>query len=251
LSEVIKVKAKFCSPYIRRFLQPAASRPRTTAHSNIISRFTPVKIRKSYVIGWIRRPSVHRIELSPRTNLVIPSPHSFEETLMRTILISPGETEKAKAELSQIFSRFSDDVFGVLTYIDHTTPELLKSIDMKLSLKILTSATSGEAKAIARKFECEHSLRPSVNLMKLTLLEGSTEKPLFHQRWLSDGNILVDIGTDLKTGSLGNKEHMIVLYKVTRDNELIKKFWWYWDSTEEEIHKRYNAKVKKEMVYSS
>jgi hypothetical protein len=44
---------------------------------------------------------------------------------------------------------------------------------------------------------------------------------------------------------------MIVLYKVTRDNELIKKFWWYWDSTEEEISERYNAKVKKEMVYSS
>jgi hypothetical protein len=63
---------------------------------------------------------------------------------MRTILISPGETEKAKAELSQIFSRFSDDVFGVLTYIDHTTPELLKSIDMKSQNPYISNFWRGE-----------------------------------------------------------------------------------------------------------
>lgn len=174
-------------------------------------------------------------------------PKPFEEFHIR--VIRPTNRNQAEQFIKEAFEAISTDVMAILTYIDDSTFSYLDYIPKSAGLRILTSVIDKE-NSVRRAATLQKRSRENLEVVKLTFIEDYKEKPLLHERWLSDGVIFIDFGTDLKTRSLGAKQHTISIDPVDKHTSQLENFKWYWDSDEEKLTMTFNKNVSKKVFFS-
>ena len=168
------------------------------------------------------------------------------------ILKPTDNIERIRTKIKTIFRLFRNDVFGILSYIDKTTFELLDLIPKDLGLKIIISCKKlSDAKLKEHADKLKES-RPSVEIIEIKQLMEGEKKPYLHDRWLSDNEVFVDLDRDLKLSSLRNKEVHIEVQRAFLKEEFIKRFNELWEKTEDELNKELGKKqlrIVKRKIY--
>ena len=174
-------------------------------------------------------------------------PETIEEFHIR--VIRPTNRNQAEQAVKEALESITTDVMAILTYIDDSTFAYLDFIPKSVGLRILTSVIDKENTA-RRAARLQKRSRKSLEVVKLTFIEDNKEKPLLHERWLSDGKIFIDFGTDLKIRALGAKQHTITIDPADRRKSQINNFDWYWRSNEKKLSQIFNRKVLKKVFFS-
>jgi hypothetical protein len=158
-----------------------------------------------------------------------------------SVSIMPGQRREAEAAIGRFFGELKGDVVGMLAYIDETTFAYLSGIENARSFKILTSSLGSDR---AKVKEAARALRRPVEVYELTLpRKGTRPRAILHERWISDGKLFVDLGTDLKSSALGHTQHTIRLEPARNHGVELDTFNQYWEriqagNLEEAIGKR-------------
>jgi len=164
-------------------------------------------------------------------------------------VVRPTNRNQAEQFIKEAFEKLSTDVVAILTYIDETTFAHLDLIPKSIGLRILTSVVDDE-NSVRRAAELQKRSRKSLEVVKLTFMYDDKERPLLHERWLSDSEIFIDFGTDLKTRALGAKQHTIIIDPATKHKSQIDNFVWYWNLNEEKLRQFFNKNVLKQTFFS-
>lgn len=173
-------------------------------------------------------------------------PQPVEESHIQ--VVRPTNRNQAEQTIKEAFEKLRTDIVAILTYIDETTFAYLDLIPKSVGLRILTSVIDDE-KSVRRACELQKRSRKNLEVVKLTFIENDKEKPLLHERWLSDSEIFIDFGTDLKARALGAKQHTIIIDQQPKHKSQIDNFLWYWDSYEETLSQFFNKKVLKRTFF--
>ena len=173
-----------------------------------------------------------------------PAIAGLEKKVIETLVVRPNMQPKAEEFLNKHFSQFSGNVCGILAYVDETTMEFLDKIPRDSIIRLLVSATSGSATKLARKLG-EERQRHAFEIAQITLADNLTERPVFHERWVADRKVLIDIGTDLKRSSIAVKQHTVSVYDVRAYQDRIDNFEWYWKSDEASLSRYFGLRVRK------
>ena len=164
-------------------------------------------------------------------------------------VIRPTNINQAEQVIKESFETISGDVVAILTYIDDSTFAYLDFIPKSVSIRVLTSVIDKKDEA-KRAAILQKRSRNNLDIFKLTFIEGDKEKPLLHERWLSDGKTFIDFGTDLKTSALGAKQHTITIDPAGKRKNQLDNFEWYWKADCEKLGQIFNKKVLKEVFFS-
>ena len=174
----------------------------------------------------------------------IKGPTITEKRVIATLTVRPNMRIEAEEFLDRHFSKFSGNVSGILAYIDETTLGFFEKIPRDCTIRLLVSATGGSVTRPAEKL-CEERRKDAIEIAQITFADNSTEKPLFHERWVADEKVLIDIGTDLKESSIAAKQHTISVYDVRAYQDRINEFEWYWKSDESLLSRHFGGKIRK------
>ena len=192
----------------------------------------------------LRVPSVSSIV---DLRLIPPSAAYSERRVIGTLIVTPSKQAEAAAFIESKFSQFGNDVFGILAYIDDTTFEFTKYIPSNASIRLFISATGGDAKKIVEKLR-EENARRTFDIIQLTFVDDSSERPLFHERWIADGKVMIDMGTDLKKATLASKAHTISLYDAGAYRDRIEIFQKWWESDEASLSEYFGGKIRRRRI---
>lgn len=168
------------------------------------------------------------------------------------ILKPTNNVEKIRIKLRTIFKLFRNNVFGILPYIDKSTFELLNLIPKDLGLRIIITfkdMSDGKLREYANRLR---ESRPLVEIIEIKQLAGEAVKTYLHRRWLSDGEVFVDLDADLKLSSLKNKEVHIEVQRAFLKEDFIKRFNELWKKTEDELNKelgKEQIRIVKRKIY--
>jgi len=132
-----------------------------------------------------------------------------EEVKAESVSVKPGQRKEAEDAIRRFFEKLRGDVVGILAYIDETTFTYLSWIKDARSFRILTSSFEPNRTRIE---EAARKLRRPIEVYEVTSpRKGREPKRILHERWISDGKLFVDLGTDLKSSALGHTQHTIRL----------------------------------------
>jgi len=176
--------------------------------------------------------------------LKAPAIADLEKKLIATLLVRPNMRSEAEEFLGKHFAEFSDKVCGILTYIDESTLGFLDKIPKDSTIRLLVSAISGSSATLVKEIDKQRQKR-ALEIVQITFAKDSVERPLFHERWMADEKVLVEIGTDLKVSSIGAKQHTISVYDVRGYRDRIDNFEWYWKSEELSLSRYFGMRVLK------
>jgi len=124
-----------------------------------------------------------------------------------SVSVKPGDKELAKTAIEGFFRELRGDITAMLPYIDETTFGYLGKIRDAKSFKILTSNIFPSKAKIDKAVR---GLGRPVEIWEITSpRRRGPPVRILHERWVSDGRIFVDIGTDLKWRALGHTQHTI------------------------------------------
>ena len=248
--DTLKLEAPFISIRIRPSLQniPRMRFPKASGSLQYLSRERALQLRKSYSVSCRIRftvvsydqpiGSIREFRLKPPTII------GLEKKVIATLVVRPNMRPEAEGFMKRHFSQFSDNVCGILAYIDETTLDFLDKIPKDSTIRLLASATGGSATRLSAKL-CEERQKRAIDVTQVTFVGDSTEQPLFHERWITDGKVLIDIGTDLKSSSIAAKQHTISIYDVRAYQDRIDNFEWYWKSDEFSLSSYFGGRVRK------
>lgn len=144
-----------------------------------------------------------------------------------SVSVKPGQRRDAEAAVGRFFGEFRGDVVGILAYVDETTFAYLSGIKDARSFKILTSSFGLDR---ARIEEAARGLRCTIEVYEVTSpRKGREPRRILHERWISDGKLFVDLGTDLKSSALGRTQHTIRLEPAKNHSVELGTFSDYWE----------------------
>ncbi|MBA7504851.1 hypothetical protein ES706_03509 [subsurface metagenome] len=144
--------------------------------------------------------------------------------------IEPGQRDLAEEFINKYLSKFDGEVWGELPYIDSTTFKYLSFIPPHCPIRIFIHGpkdpkTLKEARSLGEK-------RARVEIKKIRRLDDGA---FIHDRWLSDGNIMVEFGQDLKNESLGKSRHNITVRDNAKFAPPLITCRRNWESSQEEL----------------
>jgi len=150
----------------------------------------------------------------------------------------------ANSVIENCLRSFRGNVIGMLDYVDETTFNFLDFIPKTCSIRLIVSRIQGSKTQMQKKAANLGKGVKQLEIKKIdALVTGEKFGGKIHHRWLAcDGSttleklpcngLVVDFGTDLKSGSIANTEHKIEAF--TNPDEEKKEFEKYWHRTEEE-----------------
>jgi hypothetical protein len=212
----------------------------------------PLRVHRTYTTAARFRVHTHGFE-SPiaepaRLRLKAP-PVTGTGKMIDKLIVTPGMHSQAIEFLGREFTQLSGEVFGILAYIDLSTLELLRKIPLGDSIRLLTSATGGDSDKISFAVTETKKTRPGgIQIIQLTVVNNSNERPLFHERWITDKIIMIDIGTDLKMSSIGSKQHTITVYDAHAYRDRIANFEKWWRCSEAELSIEFSSNLRKRLL---
>jgi len=169
-----------------------------------------------------------------------------------------GKREVAESAIERFFGEFSGDVIGMLAYVDETTIDYLAKIRNARSFRILTSKMGTDLVVEPDTLEVDTTIkepdtviddlaiiktkvkeiRQSIQIWEITRqsrkLLAPPWSPILHARWISDGKIFVELGTDLKRSALGSRYYVIRCDSAEKHEVELNDFNAFW----EQIQKR-------------
>lgn len=249
--EVIRIEAPSVNFHVSSAVSFSAARRCPISQSSLssverivevpVGRTLPVEGRPRLQITYLSVPPISSI-LDLR--LTPPSLAYSEKRVIDTLIVTPTNATEATTFLESKFEQFTNNVSGILAYIDDTTFEFIKAIPGGTSIRLFTSATAGDAKKIAERLQKEHGTR-DLEIIQLTFVGDSSERPLFHERWITDGKVMIDIGTDLKKATFTSKAHTISVYDAGAYRDRLEVFQKWWASDETSLSEYFGGRIRK------
>lgn len=155
--------------------------------------------------------------------------------------INVGQRIKAERIIETWLKKISGDVFCWLNYIDQTTIGYLNNIPRTCKIYIITSKIQNN-----KEFQKEASKlgkiypKLEVKMIRVNPTTSSTNSQAFpenkraiiHKRKLITNDEIIDFGTDLKSTSLGNTKHDMLLMEADSSN--MEEFTEEWNRDDDE-----------------
>jgi len=225
---------------------------RLTIHM-LAERGTKEAIDALYEIGKGRWVSGNEKTLA----LMYANEMTRKETLRNQIeskVIGPDQRSLADSTLEEWFGKYFDgEVVGELMYIDKTTFAYLDYIPRSCEIRLLVYGIKNR-NACLRQAENEAKGRPYLEIYRLNFphpVEKDRKIPFFHERWLATRDYEIEIGTDLKSDALGNRQHTLRVLDKAAQSERYRIFMELWEADSSELERLYGKGVEKELFYSS
>jgi len=161
-------------------------------------------------------------------------------------VIRPGEREKAEHILESTFRKFHGEVIGQLKFVDKSTYTYLATIPSECGIRLMVDGS----KQISQIRTLVQG-RPYVQVKKIARPDPSAqgkERGFIHERWISDSEQQVEVGTDLKSESLGNNQHTIRITKPAKFTPAHLSFEEMWDMPDTELESRYGEGTHAKMI---
>jgi hypothetical protein len=252
-SDVVEVKAPF-TPLRVRAPRQNVPRMRLTVESEALLHVSEVRAlplrKRRGVSARVRFPRAHydhSVGSMRKFRLKPPATVGLEKKVIATLVVMPNMQSGAIEFLNKYLSQFSSNAFGILAYVDETTLEFLDKVPGRLGIRLLVSAISGGPARFAEKSGEERRTR-ELEIAQITFVKDDTERPLFHERWITDGKVLIDIGTDLKGSSFAAKQHTISVFDARAYRDRIDNFEWYWKNDELALSRHFGVGVRKRYI---
>lgn len=138
-------------------------------------------------------------------------------------------------------------------YIDKSTFAYLDYIPRSCGIKLLVYGIKNRNRVLEQA-KSEAKGRPYLEIFRLNFphpLEKSIKIPFFHERWLATKDYEIEIGTDLKSDALGNRQHTLRILDKAAESKRYQGFMRLWEADSSELERLYGKGVKKELFYSS
>jgi len=156
------------------------------------------------------------------------------------IVITKGQMNRAENVIEDWLAELEGDVIAELDFIDKTTFGYLDCIPKKCGIRIITSNPKKFDKCIIKAEKCGRD-RPHFEIIRINKV---------HQRWIgSKDSFIIEIGTDLKTDSLGHSTHSIRKHPPNHFEESISHFEMLWEKSENELKKIFGDSLSKKKIY--
>ena len=208
-------------------------------------------IRKDEVYTWIKRLDPiskslmselrHQMKITEIEELKPGEGREIGIGVIDEIPIAIGQINRAEKAIEKWFKELKGNVIGMLMYIDTTTLGYLDSIPKEHGIQIITSGIKDKDK-FKTKAEKTAQGRPFFEIIEIKKV---------HERWIgSESSFIIEIGTDLKIDALGNTNHIIRILKPEACKEMVKRFYEYWNKTQEELQSLYGSEFRKEKIIS-
>jgi hypothetical protein len=171
-------------------------------------------------VAW-RSEALH-LEMMKAAGKLVETPTS-PTIVVEERIIRPGQRNLAEKVFADWVQRYykQGEVIGFLMYIDSSTFAFLDHIPRPCSIRLLVGAlASGEESQCLAAANKAAKGRESFEISRMKY----EERPFAHERWLSNGEYEIELGTDLKESTMGKNEHTMRLLKVGKDSLRFTEF---------------------------
>jgi len=156
--------------------------------------------------------------------------------VIREEQIQPNQKVQAEEIIKDVLTKLDGEVIGELKFIEPTTFKYLSFIPLYCPIRIFIDGTEKDelCRQEAEKLAEERGGAP----MEIRYIRRLDKGPYIHDRWLADGKVMIDFGTDLKEESLGKSSHRIIVTSRSRIAPRYRTFQKLWGSTPGELENK-------------